>query len=189
MYEGTLAELCTYRILRTNLIVISFCWSSTSVGFYGLAYVIKYLNGNIFLNAYSISAGEVFGKLSTICLLRCMSLRQILLLAFSISSFGLLLIIIFAENEALMPWLLGLARVGVSQAFVALYLSIVLFYPTILASTAIGVCVTVGKAATTFAPMIAEAPAPANLIIVMILTVLAAIVSQFLDTQRGFADG
>ena len=175
--------------MRTNLIVIAFCWSSTSIGFYGLAYVIKYLNGNIFLNAYSSSAGEVFGKLSTICLIKCMSLRRILLLAFTISSFGLTLMIINAENEALMPWFLGLARVGVSQAFVALYLSVVLSYPTNLASTAIGVCVSVGKVATIFAPMIAEAPAPTNLIIVVTLIVLAAIVSQFLDTERGLADG
>ena len=107
-------ELCTYGHLRSNLIIICFCWCSTSIGFYGLAYVIKYLNGNIFLNAYSSSAGEVFGKLSTICLLKCMSLKRILLLAFSISSFGLLLMIICAENEIIMPWVLGLARVGVS---------------------------------------------------------------------------
>lgn len=117
-----------------------------------------------------------------------MSLRRILLLAFTISSFGLTLMIINGENEALMPWFLGLARVGVSQAFVALYLSVVLSYPTNLASTAIGVCVSVGKVATIFAPMIAEAPAPANLIIVVTLIVLAAIVSQFLDTERGLAD-
>jgi len=76
-----------------------------------------------------------------------------------------------------MPWILGFARIGVSQAFVALYLSVILCYPTILTSSAIGVCVTFGKVAASFAPMIAEAPAPTNLIIVMTMTVLAAIVS------------
>ena len=79
------------------MIVVSFCWGATSIGFYGLAYVIKYLKGDLFFKAYSSSVGEVIGKLSTIFLIRCMSLKRILLLGYCISSIGVLLLIICAE--------------------------------------------------------------------------------------------
>lgn len=61
-----------------------------------LAYVLKYLNGSIFLNAYSSSAGELLGKLSTIPILKCTDLRRVFLIAFGFSSIGTLLLIVFA---------------------------------------------------------------------------------------------
>lgn len=96
-YEGKMWELCHYRILRINLLVLVVCWMSCSFGFYMLAYVLKYLNGDIFLNAYSVSAGEIIGKLSTIFLLRCTSLKRVFLIAFGMSSLGSLLLVIFRD--------------------------------------------------------------------------------------------
>ena len=156
-------ELCHYRDLRINLLVLIVCWMSCSFGFYMLAYVIKYLNGNIFLNAYSVSAGEIIGKLSTIPLLRCISLKQVFLVAFGMSTLGTLLLILFRDADSWMPLILIVARFGFSQAFVASYLSFILVYPTILTSTAIGIAVTMSKLATIFAPVIAEIQTPKNL--------------------------
>lgn len=157
------------------------CWMSTSFGFYMLAYVLKYLNGSIFLNAYSSSAGEIIGKLSTIPLLRCISLRQVFLIAFTMASGGTLLLLIFRDAEGWIPMILVIARFGFSQAFVASYLSFILVYPTILTSTAIGIAVTMSKCATIFAPVIAEVESPKNLIILLSISVTALIVSQCLQ--------
>ena len=89
-------ELWHYRILRINLLVLIVCWMACSFGFYMLAYVLKYLNGNIFLNAYSVSAGEIIGKLTTIPLLRCTSLKRVFLIAFGTGSLGVLLLVLFS---------------------------------------------------------------------------------------------
>ena len=79
-----------------------------------LAYVLKYLEGSIFTNAYTSSAGEIIGKLSTIPLLRYISLRRVALIAFGMGALGSLLLIIAGDNESLVPWILVIARLGFS---------------------------------------------------------------------------
>uniref|UniRef100_A0A7S3HVQ1 Major facilitator superfamily (MFS) profile domain-containing protein n=1 Tax=Favella ehrenbergii TaxID=182087 RepID=A0A7S3HVQ1_9SPIT len=184
VFKGKLSELWHYRTLRWNLLILVFCWSACSMGFYVLAYVLKYLNGSIFLNAYSSSFGEILGKLSTVFLLRCISIKRVFLLAFGVSSVGMMLLILCGDNDELVPWILGFARIGFSQAFVAAYLGAILYYPTILASSAIGVCVTISKSATILAPIIAEVDAPINLIILLVIAVSACVVSQCMDTEK-----
>ena len=170
-------ELWHYSTFRFNLLVLTVCWMSCSFGFYMLAYVLKYLNGSIFINAYSSSAGEIVGKLSTIPLLRCTSLKRVFLIAFTMSALGMLLLVIFSQSESWIPVMLMIARFGFSQAFVASYLSMILLYPTVLTSTAIGICVTMSKMATIFAPMIAEIPSPTNLVILLVIAIVSSIVS------------
>ena len=177
MFEGKLSELCKYNTLRWNLIIVMFCWGSTSMGFYMLAFLLKYLKGNIFLNAYTSSAGEILGKLSTIAMLKCISLKRVLLVAFCTSSVGMLLLILCDGDPVLTPWVLGLARIGFSQGFVAVYLTCVLCYPTVLTSTTIGIATCSSKILTMSAPLIAELDPPINLVILLVIAVSASIVS------------
>ena len=173
-------ELWHYNTLRFNLIILVVCWCACSFGFYMLAYVLKYLKGDIFINAYSSSFGEIVGKLSTIPLLRCTSIKRIYLIAFSLSSVGVLLLIIFKDSDNWIPLILMVARFGFSQAFVLGYLGIILVYPTILTSTAMGICVMMSKIATIFAPIVTEVQSPINLVILMSIAIVATLVSQFL---------
>lgn len=79
-----------------------------------LAYVLKYLGGSIFTNAYTSSAGETIGKLSTIPLLRYISLKKVALIAFGMGSLGTFLLILAGDNQTLVPWALIVARLGFS---------------------------------------------------------------------------
>jgi len=107
-------ELWHYKPLRWNLLVLLVCWTSCSFGFYMLAYVLKYLNGSIFLNAYSSSVGEIVGKLSTIPLLRCTGMRRVFLIAFGLATIGTLLLASFSQSELWIPMMLMVARFGFS---------------------------------------------------------------------------
>lgn len=109
-----MCELWEYKALRKNLIVISFCWVSSSFGYYTLAFALKYLSGSIFLNAYSSAAGEIIGKLSVIPLLRCSNLKRVFLIAFGIATIGTFLLIIFNQSVIWVPLMLMFARFGFS---------------------------------------------------------------------------
>ena len=76
--------------------------------------------------------------------------------------------------------MLLIAKFGFSQAFVAAYLSIVLIYPTILASTAMGVCNLLARTSSVMAPIVAEVEAPINLLILLSITGVALVASQCL---------
>ena len=79
-----------------------------------LAFVLKYLHGNIFLNAYSSGAGEILGTLSNILILRCTDLKRVFLIAFGSATMGTMLLLIFKQSDSLTPFLLILARFGFS---------------------------------------------------------------------------
>lgn len=173
------------------MIVLILCWCTCSIGYYVLAYVLKYLNGNVFLNGYASAAGEIAGKLSTIPILKYFSLKRVFLLAFGMCIMSLTLLMLFIESDTLTPFLVLMNRFWFSLGYVLSYLSVILLYPTILASTASGFCVLSSKGVTIFAPMIAELRPPINLVIVLSVSISAAIASQFLkddkdnDDQKG----
>ena len=66
----------------------------------------------------------------------------------------------------------------------AAYLSVVLLYPTILASTAMGVCNLLARVATILAPAAAELKSPINLLILFVIAGLALLASQCLTVPN-----
>lgn len=178
-----MSELYKYSTLWRNLLVLIVCWCTCSIGYYVLAIILKYLSGSLFLNLYSSGAGEIAGKLSTIPLMRCASLRTVFMVAFGFASLGMLLLILLRNEESFTPALVLLSRFSFSMGYVASYLSIVLLYPAILASTAGGICVLISKAATIFAPMVAEMNPPTNLVTVLALSVVATFTAHCLKVD------
>ena len=154
------------------------CWMACSFGFYMLAYVLKYLEGSIFFNAYASSAAEIIGKLSTIFVLQCASLKRGLLISFGTGLLGIFLLIFFSDSESWIPLMFFIAKFGLSQAFVIVYLSVIFLYPTILSQTAMGACNLLARIATIMAPLIAEVRSPINLIVLFIICGAGLIASQ-----------
>ena len=108
-----------------------------------------------------------------------MSLKRAFLFSFSLALIGSFLLIIFnhSGSESWIPVMLMIARFGVSQAFVVAYLAVVLLYPTILTSTAMGVCNLLARIATITAPLVIEVKAPLNLVILVSIFAVASIAS------------
>lgn len=179
-YEGKISELWIYKTLRYNLFVLMICWMACSFGFYMLSYVLKYLHGSIFVNAYASAIAEIVGKLSSIILLRFMSLKRVLLIAYGTAAIGTVLLITFSTSAAWIPLMLLIAKFGFSQAFVAAYLGVILLYPTILTSTAMGVCNLLARVASITAPLVAEVRSPLNLTILLVIAGFALLSSQCL---------
>ena len=66
------------------------------------------------MNAYAAQSAEITGKLTTIFLLQCVSLKRAFLVAFSISAIGLILLMIFSHSEGWIPMMLLITRFGFS---------------------------------------------------------------------------
>ena len=79
-----------------------------------LAYVLKYLKGSIFLNSYASSVAEFFGKLSTVIVLKHMSIKRVFLTSFSLSLIGVFLLILFRNTDAIIPVLVLITRFAFS---------------------------------------------------------------------------
>ena len=106
------------------------------------------------------------------------------IIAFSLGSVGALLLSIFYQNGNIMPVLLMFTRFGISQAFVASYLSIILLFPTKLTATTMGICNVIARVAAIIAPFIAEVKPPINLIILLALLIAATLLSQLIIVPK-----
>ena len=64
LYEGHLYELWKYRSLKINLFITTVLWMVLTVGYYELNLLLKYLEGNMFINSYTLASGEILAKLA-----------------------------------------------------------------------------------------------------------------------------
>lgn len=153
-----------------------------SFGFYMISYYLKYLDGSIFLNAYVSAVAEILGKLSTIVVMKYASLKRVFLYGYGLALFGIFFLITISPDSAniWIPLVLLIFKFGISQAFVVAYLGIILLYPTILTSTAMGICNMLARIASISAPLVAEVRDPINLLILFAICGVAFIGSQCL---------
>ena len=80
-----------------------------------LAYVLKYLHGSLFMNAYASALAEIAGKSSTMFIFKCASLKRVFLLAYGSSLVGVLLLILLgSSSDSWVPLMLLIARFGLS---------------------------------------------------------------------------
>ena len=90
--EGKLSELWKYTQYRYNLLICIVLWVVTAFGYYELTYVLKYLGGDIFINAYTSGLAEIIAKLSAGALVFKTGLRKLFVVAFGLGTVGALLL-------------------------------------------------------------------------------------------------
>ena len=57
--------LCTNATLRTNMLILVTIWMTVSFSYFLINFQLKYLGGNIYVNAITTSLAEMVGKLSS----------------------------------------------------------------------------------------------------------------------------
>jgi hypothetical protein len=83
---------------------------------------LRYLPGDIFLNAFASAASEILGPILGSFIYKFSRVNISLILTFSIATFGSLCIIVFgAQNTFYMPFMCLAARTGVCAAFNIVY--------------------------------------------------------------------
>ena len=160
-----------------------FFWIASSFSLYLVNYSIKYLNGDFFLNNLISGLSDVPVAIFGGFLYHKAGLRVVLLLFFMISSFGAFSLVIFSRSYlTLVPIMIAIAKGGVKVTFDICYLGNSFLFPAIFSGTVFGFCNAGAKISTIFSPMLAEVEPPIPMIVVCILTLLAAISSLLLKT-------
>ncbi len=79
--------------------------------------------------------------------------------SFATSLLGGMAILFFGmSNPDLMPFFVGIARMGVSSGFNLLYIVNTEIFPTLFAATAMGICNFLARIVTIMSPQVAEWP-------------------------------
>lgn len=173
LYKGNLIELCKYSSLRINLLITTVFLIVLTMGYAELNLLLKYLKGDMFINAYTLASGEIIAKLSGGLILSFTGLKGLHNLSYGFLSLGALLMVIFYQVGAATPYLVFFTRFGIGMGWLAVYFNFVFLFPTVLKSSSAGIATFFGKLTGIIVPFIAEMEPPWNISVLLIVSVVA----------------
>ena len=139
----------------------------------------KYLPGNVFDNSLANGFAELIMNLVAGVLYR-VGIKKSYLILFGLSVIGgTCIILVGADNQALMPVFVMIAKGGISGGFLIAYVCTMDVFPTLFCATALGCCNFMARFLTILAPEIAEQPPPLPMALFTILIAIGIIIVQF----------
>ena len=163
--KGTLGELFSIRVYRTNLIIMVVCWSFASFAFFLVPLYISNADLNLFLISICLAVAEIISSFICLYLTHGRDNRKSLSLFCAICCVGSIGALIFqslykADSELPVAAMYLLLYVGIVTAFDLVYLLVNDLFPTLFLGTSYGVTNVVGRFVSILSPAMAYAPDP-----------------------------
>ena len=163
--KGTLRELFSIRIYRTNLIIMVICWSFASFAFFLVPLYISNADLNLFLISISLAVAEIISSFVCLYLTHGRDNRKSLSLFCGLCCVGSIGALIFqsvykADSQVPVAIMFLILYVGITTAFDLVYLLVNDLFPTIFLGTSYGVTNVVGRFVSILSPAMAYVPDP-----------------------------
>ena len=117
-------------ILKRNLIGSTMLWACSSFNFYMLTFFLKYFPGNIFQNSLFFAGSDLLAFGLSGCILKMTKVTTGLCIAFLVAICGGVIYLVFSEDTAMIPFMICLARVGITMSYNIGYISVNCLFPT-----------------------------------------------------------
>ena len=169
------------KAMLCNLILMACFWTASSFCYYIMTFYLKYIPGSIYVNTTMASTAQCLGHLVSGIILTIFGVKIAFMISFILASVGGILLVIFFNAEgALIATFVLFAEFGICFAFNLVYIATPMMFPTALAATAYGICNIFARFFTIMSPLIAELPDPAPMSIFTIVCIVSAILPPFL---------
>uniref|UniRef100_A0A1B0BL47 Major facilitator superfamily (MFS) profile domain-containing protein n=1 Tax=Glossina palpalis gambiensis TaxID=67801 RepID=A0A1B0BL47_9MUSC len=152
---GTIVDLFRTPSLRLNTIVMVYQWLNACMVLYGAAEYISNLGGNIFINVFISGALGIPGCIVCIYMTKYLGRRLSLILSNLVSAICFLVIgCITAFNNVIVMTFAIIGLFGATVTFPNLYLYAGEIFPTVVRTTGVGLCSSVGRIGSMMAPFV-----------------------------------
>ncbi|CDW73161.1 solute carrier family member 5 [Stylonychia lemnae] len=169
------------KVLLMNLLIMTSIVISSQFNYFLIAFNIKYLPGNIYLNIIISASAEIVFLLLSSLFIKAFGLKKSFIIGFSVSLVGSFTLIFYSEHHGFISILIILlTRVGMASIMNASYLGFSVLFPTQYSQTSFGFAKLMGRVVTIFAPFIAELDSPIPMIAFTILTIIGLISTIFI---------
>ena len=169
--------------MKKNLLIMLYLWVATSVSYYITSFNVKYLNGNMFYNSIAMASSECLSLFLAGYIFLKFGLKKAVLSAYICGIVGSVMILFFKSYSSIMPLFVLIARFGIGSVFGLIYLGNLIF-PVKYASQTLGLCNTAARLFTVMSPVIAELDHPTPMLIFIVLSASAGILSTQLNISR-----
>lgn len=132
-------------------------WCSVSQCYFLIAYEIKYIRGNVFLNAIVSQSSEIFACAFSGVLIKIFDIKTTLLVGYVLAFLGMFLLIYYPNIDPMyyMIFIL-LSKFGISINFNLAFVGNQKYFPTLIVSSSFGVCAIISRLSTIVVPYLAE---------------------------------
>ena len=183
--KGTLRELFSIRVYRTNLIVMMITWSFASFAFFLVPLYVGKVDLNLFLISIMLAVAEIISSFICLYITGKRDNRKSLIFFCAVSCIGSIGALIFQsvyKAESQMPVAMAylVLYVGIVTAFDLVYLLVNDLFPTIFLATSYGACNVVGRLVSIFAPLMAYAPVPIPMLTLIVFSAICVFIPMCL---------
>jgi hypothetical protein len=164
-----------------NMIVLTMCWISISFNKYLIAFNLKHIEGNIFINAMLSPIADIIGHLLWVPVQKMTSTKITFMVSFALSFlFGAWLI--FVKIGWVIPILIVFAKIGLASGYSLWYYMTSEYFPPLFLAFAFGVTQLAARAFTILAFPLSELHAPIPMILFSITPIIAFIFLFFVKS-------
>ena len=160
-------------------------WSISSFDYYLISFFMKYIPGNIFINASFSTIAEIVATMTSGFVYKFFGPKTAFVLCFTISAVGGILIAFIPStgNPYLEAFFVLVAKFGISFAFTMVYLITPGLFPTELRGTVFGICNVAARLLTIFSPILAEFDEPTPMLCYTCTSAAGLVASLMLVTS------
>ena len=116
--------------LKRNLYGSTVLWGCSAFNFYLLTFFLKYFPGNIFENSLYFAASDLIAFTLSGCIIKLTKVRTGLNISFLIATIGGIIYMTFSGIPAMIPFMICLARIGITMSYNIGYISVHRLFPT-----------------------------------------------------------
>jgi Na+/melibiose symporter-like transporter len=110
-------------VIAWNLFMMIMLWSVSSLDYYLISFLLKYVPGNIYMNTFVSTSSEIVATMLAGFVYELFGSKVAFCLSFSVSAIGgFLIALTSAENTYLIAFFVLLAKFGISFAFTMVYM-------------------------------------------------------------------
>ena len=128
--------------VRCNLAVMVFIWSTCSINFYTIMYLVNTFE-NVYASAISISVADVTAYAASGFLVEKLNVKKSLFCSLLLSALGGFIILVYGldhQESTMFPILFFVTKLGISSAFGILYVGNAKIFPEEIVASAMGRC-------------------------------------------------
>ena len=146
-----------------------YLFSAASFDFYLINFYLKYIPGNVFVNAIVASISASIATCLSGILIAKLGSRNGMCSTFGLCAMAGILLFIAESSDWLVvvPFAVLAAQFGCNAAFTMLYIATIEYFPPQFMGTVFGVCNVTARSITILSPMVAEAPRPTPTILIV----------------------
>lgn len=143
--------------MMRNLLLCIMIWTSGSFNYYLIAYQLKYIQGNLFINTIVSSTSEVCAFIFSGVLINKYGIKKTLVGSNILAIAGMSALTLDLQgHQILLPLCILGSKFGVACGFNVAFVSNVQLFPVSFVATSMGYCNIFSNVGTIFAPYVAE---------------------------------